>query len=446
MLFHGCMVGPDYQDPQMETPESFINASPVGASMPVDGWRGLFDSPELNTLIERAEVNNLNLQAAWQSVIASRTALRRVRSDILPSLNGGLRADFSESSGALSSTGVGSSSQRFDADLVANWEIDLFGRIRRSINATEASIEAQEALYQDLMFNIQADIAQLYFRINLLEAEVQVLEKSLETRSQSLALVRERFSAGTVSELAVVRTESLLANAQSRLLSVRRVQNSLIYSLALLLGETPSSFNFEPHAYDGSPPKIPSSIPSDLLQRRPDIRFAERALAEANERVGVAKASFFPSITLRGTIGQASRDWDELFDSNAQLESIRPGISIPIFQGGNLRANKEQAIALYERRYILYKQSVISAVTEVEDLLQSVRLIESQEEAILRVVESSRRAREISLFQFERGISDFINALDAERSALDAEQQYVQVKRAYFEDTIDLIRALGGAW
>lgn len=446
LLFHGCMVGPDYVEPQLETSASYLNSTDAESAPIMGGWRELFDSPELNALIDKAEANNLNLQAAWQSVVSSRAVLRRSRSDGLPDARGGLRADFSESSGELSSTGVGSSSERYDADIVVNWEIDLFGRIRRSIAAAEASLEVQEALYQDLMFNIQADVAQLYYRINNLEAEAEVLERSLKTRSQSLDLVRQRFDSGTVSELAVVQTESLLANAESRLLIIQRIQKSLIYSLALLLGETPSTFEFTPHAFDGRPPEVPTSIPIDLLERRPDVRVAERALAEANERVGLAKASFFPSITLRGALGQASRDWDQLFDSNAQLSSIRPGISVPLFLGGSLKANEEQAIALYERRYFLYKQTVISAITEVEDILQSIRMIEAQEQVQLRAVEASRRAREISLFQFERGISDFINALDAERSALNSEQLYLQLKSAYFEDTIDLVRALGGTW
>lgn len=412
----------------------------------MSGWREIFDSPELNVLIDRAEANNLNLQAAWQSVIASRTALRRVGSDRIPNVRGGLRADYSESSGALSSSGIGSSSERYDTDLVVNWELDLFGRIRRNINATEASIQGQEALYQDLLFNIQADVAVLYFRISSFQAEAELLERSQQTRHDSLELIRQRLSAGTVSELAVVRTESLLANAQSRLLAIKNVQNGLIYSLALLLGETPATFDFVPHPLEELPPKVPTSLPGELLERRPDIRFTERLLAEANERVGVAKASFYPSITLRGTLGHAARDWDELFDSNARLEGIRPGISVPLFQGGRLKANEEQAIAVYERRFLNYKQAIISAVTEVEDFLQSIQLIESQEEVLFRAVVASRRAREISLFQYERGISDFINALDAERSALNAEQQYLQVKRNYYVDTINLIRALGGIW
>jgi outer membrane protein, multidrug efflux system len=446
LLFHGCKVGPNYEEPKLELSPAYLNTSKVTGSAPMGGWRELFKSPELNALIEKAEANNLDLQAAWQSVIASRAVLRRTRADNLPEVDAGLRSNYFNNSGALSSSGVGDSGERYDADLAAFWEIDLFGRIRRSINATEASIEAQEALYQDLIFSIQADVALLYFRISSLQSEADVLERSLQTRKESYDLVKQRFEAGTVTELAVAQTASLLANAEFRFLGVQRLQNSLIYSLALLLGETPSTFQFTPRPLELDPPPVPNDLPGDLLKRRPDIRFAERSLAEANERVGVAKASFFPSITLRGTAGFASRNWDELFDSNANLDSLRPGISVPLFQGGRLKANEAQAIALYERRYFIYRKAVISAVTEVEDALQSLNLVQLQQEALFSAVESSRKAREISRVQYERGISDFISALDAERTALNAEQQYVQIKSVHFIDTIDLIRALGGSW
>ena len=445
LILSGCTMGPDYERPEADTPGRFVNSESSGPPMAVQ-WRELFQSPQLSTLLNRAEANNRTLKAAYQSVLASQAVLDRFRADGRPQVDAGLGADFFNNSDALAASGRGDNGERYDADLRIGWELDLFGRIRRSIQAAAADAEAQEALYTDFLITLQADVARHYFEINSLQAEIELLERSRQTRQESLDLIQQRFRTGTVSELDVAQTTTLLANAESRLFEVRRIQNSLIYSLAALLGETPSTFTFEPSPLTELPPPVPNGLPGELLERRPDIRRAERQLAADSERIGVAKASFFPSITLQGTAGFASRHWDDLFSSDAAFDSIRPGVSIPIFEGGRLRANEAVALANYHESLELYQQRVIDAVTEVEDFLQSIQLLESQRQAIDRSVTASNQAREISMLQYQRGISDFITALDAERTALNAEQQFVQVKRAQYIATINLIRALGGSW
>ncbi len=442
----GCVTGPKHEVPSLDLQTHYLNRSGDAGVLPAMGWRELFQSPGLNRLLDQAEANNLSLQAAWQSVLASRTAIQRFRSQGLPQIDAGGSVDFFENSDALASSGRGDSGEQYDADARVGWELDLFGRVRRSVEAAKASYEAEEALYHDLMFTLQADVALHYFQINSLQPEIELLERSRDTRAESLELIRQRFNAGTVSELAVAQTVSLLATAEARLYAVMRIQNSLLYSLAALLGETPATFQYEPAALESQPPVVPTGLAGELLERRPDIRLAERLLAESNALVGVAQADFFPRIVLSGDIGFAARDWDDLFKTVSEFSSGGGGVSIPVFQGGRLRANKARALAIREERSLQYRQSVISAVTEVEDLLQSVRLRGAQSEAIARSVDASSQARRISMLQYEQGILDFISALDAERSALDAEQQFEQVRRDQFIDTIDLIRALGGAW
>lgn len=442
----GCATGPKYETPASDEPAAFMNESSGTGSPPMSGWRELFRSPGLNGLLDQAEANNLTLQAAWQSVLASRATIQRFRAAGLPQVDAGLSGETFERSDALSGIGFGGAGDRFDADGRASWELDLFGRVRRSVEAAKAGYEAEKALYDDLMFTLQADVALHYFQINSLQAEIELLERSQETRAESLKLIEQRRRAGTVSELAVAQTASLLATAEARLYAAQRIQNSLLYSLAALLGETPATFAYEPKALKSSPPEIPGGLPGELLARRPDIRRSERSLAEANALVGVAKANYFPRITLSGTLGYAARDWDDMFESISRFENAGAGVSVPVFQGGRLRANEAQARALFEERSLRYRQTVISAVTEVEDFLQSVRLLESQSQAVARSVAASSNARRISTLQYEQGVSDFITALDAERTALDAEQQYEQVRRSQYVDTINLVRALGGGW
>ena len=446
LVLAGCVTGPKYEAPKTDDPTAFTNESDGRGSPPMSGWRELFRSPGLNSLLDRAEANNLTLQAAWHSVLASRAAIQRFRAAGLPQVDAGLSGETFERSDALSGTGRGNSGDRFDADGRAGWEFELFGRARSSVEAARANYEAEEALYNDFMFALQADVALHYFQINSLQAEIELLGRSQETRAESLKLIEQRRRAGTVSELAVAQTASLLATAEARLYAAKRIQNSLLYSLAALLGETPATFSYEPEALESAPPAIPAGLPGELLTRRPDIRRSERLLAEANALVGVAKADYFPRITLSGTLGFAARDWDDMFESISQFENAGGGVSIPVFQGGRLRANQVQAEALYEERSLLYQQTVIAAVTEAEDFLQSVRLLEAQSEALARSVEASSNARRISMLQYEQGVSDFITALDAERTALDAEQRFEQVKRNQYIDTINLIRALGGGW
>lgn len=445
LLLAGCAVGPDYERPEVETPSAFLN-SEAPTPPPMGGWREIFQSTELDALLRQAEANNHDLQAAWQSVLASRAVLQRFRADGRLQVDAGLTADYFNNSDALSTTGRGASGERYDADIQVGWELDLFGRILRTVQAASAYAKAQEALYQDLLFTLQADIAQHYFQINSLQSEIELLERGKQSRQESLELIQQRFRAGTVSELDVAQTTSLLANAESRLFATVRTQNSLIYSLAALLGETPSTFTFQPENLAAAPPSVPNGLPGQLIERRPDIRRSERQLAADSELIGAAKAAYFPSITLRGTAGFAPRNWDDLFSSDAALDSIRPGISVPIFEGERLRANEAVATANYNESLELYKQQVINAVTEAEDFLQSVRLLESQREALERSVVASNQAREISMLQYRRGVSDFITALDAERTALNAEQQLEQIRRAQFINTINLVRALGGSW
>lgn len=239
----GCVMGLDYERPEVDTPGAFQN-SDLTTAPPMGGWRNLFQIQELDRLLSQAEENNHTLRAAWQSVLASRATLRRFRSEALPQVDAGLRAEYFNNSEALVFR-QGDSGERYEADLQVNWELDLFGRIRRSVQAADATADAQEALYLDLLFTLQADIAQHYFQINSLQAEIELLERSRQTRQESLELIQQRFRTGTVSELAVAQTTSLLANAESRLFATVRVQTSLIYSLAALLGETPSTFSFE---------------------------------------------------------------------------------------------------------------------------------------------------------------------------------------------------------
>ena len=447
-IFSGCAIITSPPVPEFDVPDQFLNSevqSGNSANATRD-WISLFELEPLQELIEAAQTRNHNLRAAYQSVQSARAIARQFRSDAWPQIDGSLSANSFSDSAVISPDRISDSGERFDAALSAGWELDLFGRIRKSIRSAEANAAAQEALYYEILFTLQADVALFYFQANSLQSEIELLEKSRDTRQKSLELVQERFATGTVSELDVAQSETLLATAEARLFELRRIQSSFVYALGVLVGETPSTFDFKPKPLEHSLPKIPTGLPGALLTRRPDIKQAELLLAAASEQVGIAKASFFPQISLSGTIGYASYNLDELFKPSSYLENLGGQGSLPFFRGGRLRARLAQNRALYEKRLEEFKQVAIEAITEVDDLLQSTHLLEQQSDSLTLAVNAAQRAREISSIQYERGLVDFITALDAERTALDIEQQFVQVQRSQFVNTVNLLRALGGSW
>lgn len=447
-LLSGCSIIPSPPVPEFDAPNQFLN-SDIGSDLrtdPKSEWLSFFESEPLGDLLEKAQTNNHDLRAAYHSVQSARAITRQFRSDNWPQLEGSLSANSFSESAVISPDGVSDDGERYDAALSAGWELDLFGRIRKSIRSAEASAAAQEALYYQIMFTLQADVAQLYFQVNSLQSEIELLEQSRDTRQKSLALIQERFATGTVSELDVAQSETLLATAEARLFELKRVQNSLVYALGTLVGETPATFTFYPEPLTQPLPNIPSGLPGELLNRRPDVKEAEYLLAAVSEQVGIARTSFFPQISLSGAIGYAGFNWDELFKPSSAFENLGAQGSMPFFSGGRLRARLAQNKALYEQRLEEFKQVAIEAITEVDDLLQSTRFLKMQSESLSQAVSAAQRAREISSIQYERGLVDFITALDAERTALDIEQQFVQVQRSQFINTVNLLRALGGSW
>ncbi len=447
-LLSGCAATQSPPLPEFESPPSFLNADATGDGEPRihTAWAQHFDSEGLSELLLSAQSNNHSVSAAFHALQSSRAIVRQSRSELWPEIDGSASARRLSESATLSPNGVSDDIDRYDASLSAAWEIDLFGRIRKSVRADQANAAAQAALYEDIMLAVQADVVQSYFQINSFQSEIEILERSRETRRQSLELVEKRFDAGTVSELDVAQSQTLFAIAEARLFDLQRIQNSLIYGLAVLLGETPATFAFEPQPIEFAYEPTPAGLPSQLLARRPDVRQAEQRLAVASEEVGIAKVDFLPRISLSGAIGYAAYNWDALFKPASAFEELGAQGGASFFQAGGRRARLAQRQATFEQRLDEYKQIAIEAIAEVDDLLQSNRLLDARSKALQDAVGGARRAREISAVQYEKGVVDFIAFLDAERTALDIEQQFAQAQRTQIVNTVNLMRALGGPW
>jgi multidrug efflux system outer membrane protein len=327
------------------------------------------------------------------------------------------------------------------------WEVDLFGRVKSSVNAAEFDAEAALADFESTRLVLQADVASTYFELRALDQEAKTLDETVKLRQSELDLLNARLSAGDATELDVARSESVLANAQAELTAVTRRRSSVANGLAVLVGAPASAFDVAANAAPlGDPPPVPAGLPGDLLERRPDVARAERELAANNARIGVAKAAFFPRLLITGYAGFESADVGNLFNISSGIWSIAPSLSLPIFQGGRNQANLRRSHAAYEEGVARYRQSVLVAFKEVQNALTATRLLAQESAEIERELAASRRASELARTRYDAGFVGYLDVIDAERTALVAERVAAQLAGARYTNAVELVKALGGGW
>lgn len=449
LILSGCAVGPDYSVPQTDAPTAYSETGQparagTGAATEDSHWVELFDDANLAALIEAARANNHSLAALYQNTLRARALVQRDAAAGRPQLESAADYNRSENSEELNNFDDGD--DLYEATLTFGWEIDLFGRVARQVEAAKADAEAAEALYEDFLLVTETDVAINYFRLAALARELKVIEQSVDTRKESLSIVQRRFESGAVSNLDVAQSETLLAESEAELAVLRRERDVLEHALAVQTGQMPVDYSIDASLNGDHPTAPPAGIPAELLQNRPDLRQAERALAAASARVGVATANFYPRITLGGDAGFAALEADKWFRNSAGFYSYGPQIYLPIFQGGRLRAELTEREYAYAETLERYRQAVLEAFAEVEDALAGRRFLEEQRNARERAAEAATRARDISQNQYQNGLIDFITALDAERAALEAERRLTQVIGEQYENSVRLIRAIGGSW
>ncbi|MBL8860822.1 MAG: multidrug efflux RND transporter permease subunit [Planctomycetes bacterium] len=453
LLLAGCAaVGPDYQRPEtaaVSAPDwrDAPDLPPSAAEIPRGAWWRVFDDAGLDALQERVAAANHDLKAALARIEQALAGTKAVRANLYPSISANptwTRTEYSPNAGLpFSSATV--SDIRVPVDLA--WEIDLWGRVRRAVEAGERETDALAAAYESLRLSIHAEVAASWFTLRALDSEVDVLRRSVDVRRNALEIISSRLAAGTSNELDLARVENEVAIAEADLADVTRQREALRNALAVLAGEAPSGFQVEVGAWIAAePPAIPAGLPSELLERRPDIAAAERELAARNARIGVAVASYFPSIRLTGSAGYQSGELDDLFTAESRIWSLAPSISIPIFEGGRLEAEEQRARAAYEESLQLYRQRVLLAFREVQDALTATRLFAEQAAAQERATAAAKRVSDLSRTRFEAGFVSFLDVVDGARARLAAERASVQLQGRRFVNAVALVRALGGGW
>ena len=459
LMLSGCAVGPNYRRPAEETSAAQYKAEALGSwkegrpldTVPKGNWWEVFGDPALNELERRAAHANQGLKASMARVEQARAEARVARSELLPNLNfdpSYIRQRFSPNQ--LPSFGS-PTVNTFSTPLDLSYEIDLWGRVRRGFEAARDDAQATLAAFHNVLLTLQADVAQNYFALRALDAEIATVTGTVDLRKEQVRLVRSRFEGGIGSDLDVARAETELAATEAEAAALAQRRTELENALAILVGENPSTFQLATLQGDAASrnhqaPEVPAGLPADLLERRPDVSEAERQLAAANARIGVAKAAFFPVVRLTGSGGYLSGDAESLFNWESRAWSIGPSVSLPIFAGGRNRANYRRSQFIYDEAVAKYRQQILVAFGEVENSLAGIRHLAAQSAAQQRAVANARRATALATDRYRSGIVSFLEVVDATREALQAERADARLAGQRQIAAVQLIKALGGGW
>ncbi len=480
-LLAACTLGPDFASPETTTPTTLFTERPQplatpsrAISDPIDlVWWKMFDDPQLSLLVERVASSNLDVRLAAIRIDQSRAERGIVASAQFPTINGnasyvrqqasnrgvftklgknavGATAANGTPGGAGAITGV--QIEPFDAyqyGLDASWELDLWGRVRRAVESSDASVVASEEAMRGALLSRLAEVARDYIELRGAQLRLQIARDNLKTAKQSQDIVAQRAAGGLTTDLDVANAAAQVSTVAAEIPRIEQEEAHLMNALGLLLGEPPQALRSElatPKPIPPVPPKVPVGFPSELARRRPDIRQADANLHSATADIGVAEANFYPSLTLNGSVGIQSLKVQSLWNWNAEQYALGPTLNMPIFEGGRLKAQLELRKAQQREAAVKYQQTVLTAWTEVDDALTAYEAEQRRREQLIEAVKYNRRALALAQSRYKEGVSDFIEVLDAQRSQLATEQLLAISTANVSGNLVALYKALGGGW
>jgi multidrug efflux system outer membrane protein len=449
-----CTVGPRYQRPAVEQPPAFKSEPPASAvALPESGWWKLYADQELEGLIAAANAANQTLRQAVARVDEARALARVAGSYLYPSVSANPAFSRARLSGTRASQVTGqpvTGGSILDdwivpADL--SYEIDVWGRVRRSYEASRAAARAAVADEAVVRLTVQTQVASFYYTLRSLDAQDQILTQTDEAYREQVRILSVQLKNGLVGAIAVSQAQATLQTASAQLQDVRRARADVEHALAILCGRPAPSFSIPVRPlHDSTPPAVPPGLPAELLTRRPDVAEAEQNVMAANARIGVATANFYPRFMLAGAAGFESASASDLFAWKSYIASILPSISLPIFQGGQLKANLAAAKAQYEQTVAAYVQQVFVAYGDVEDALTDLRLLTEEVARLREAVDASQNYLRLARSQYQHGLADYLLVIDAERTLLANRLLLAQTSNLQMGASVHLIKALGGGW
>jgi NodT family efflux transporter outer membrane factor (OMF) lipoprotein len=448
LVLGGCAVGPDYQRPNVDAPAfketgNWKPAEPA-EQLPRGKWWEAYGDPVLNGLQDRIEVSSNTLHIAEAQYRQAQAAATIASAALFPSVS----ADGSASRTSTPARGTTPASllNTFGAGLAASWEFDVWGQVRRNAEAGRAAVAASAADLESVRLSLHATLAQTYFSLRVADTEQRLYERIIADYMRSLKMTQNRYAQGVDTRADVAAAEAQLKTAQAQSLEIGLQRSQLEHAIAVLLGQPPAAFSLPPADLTIQPPVPPALIPSQQLERRPDIAGAERRLAAACAQIGVAKGGYFPVISLSGSAGYQAQRYEHLLAAPNEIWSLGAGAIMPLFEAGKVRAQVRQARAVYEESLATYRQTVLAAFQEVEDNLAAAAILTHEAAVQAEALAAARQSAAITLNQYQAGTVSYLNVVTAQATQLDAERTAVQLLGRLLNASVTLLKAAGGDW
>jgi NodT family efflux transporter outer membrane factor (OMF) lipoprotein len=443
-LAAACAVGPDYQRPKFETTENYKEQADWKPSEPNDvlsrgPWWNIFGDDELSALEAKIEISNENVKAAAAAFDQARALVAQARAGFWPTLSAGVGAQRGAIGAVPPRTTV-------DASVSGNWTLDIWGQIRRTVESDRASAQASAAALAAATLSAQGELAIDYFQLRVQDQLQRILDDIVVAEQQSLKIAESRYRFGVAAKADVVSAQTQLLNSQAQQISAKIQRGILEHAIAVLIGQMPASFSLTPSAMRAGVPTVPAGVPSTLLERRPDVAEAERRMAAANAQIGVAKAAFFPSLTLSGSDQYSNSTFSRLVSASNRVWAVGPQLAETLIDGGLRRAQVAQARAAYQASVASYRQTVLSGFEQVEDQIVTLRVLEQQAVVEDAAVAAAIEAERLTLNQYKAGTVPYSSVITAQTTRLASEETALNVLSNRLQASVALIEALGGGW
>ena len=472
--FSGCNVGPKYNPPvptaptvYKESPDQFKEMDGWKVAQPQDGalrgnWWEIYNEPELNDLEQQLNVDNQNIKQSFESFMEARALVRQARSQYFPTV--GVGPTFSRArqssnigggnSGSASTTGSGTGSSSnsgkafntIDLPITASWEPDLWEKVRNTVRSQQYQAQLSAADLENVRLSEQASLAQFFYEIRGQDELQRILDDTVRADREAYDLEQNRYQNGIDDQISVVEAKTTLESAESSAANLGIARAQFEHAIAVLIGKPASAFSLPVKAMVTAPPPIPVGLPSQLLERRPDVAAAERNMASANAQIGVAKAAFYPTLDLSAGAGLESSTFKHLLDWSSRFWSVGPTVSETVYDGGLRRATVNQYIATYNANVAAYRQSVLTAIQQVEDNLAAVRILSQQIKHQQQAVDSAQVFLNLEKNRYDTGIDPYIDVTTAQTTLLNDQQLLANLQIQQMTASVQLIEALGGGW
>ena len=445
-LLAGCTLGPDYQRPDLDVPAQFKQVQGWSLAAPADAlergqWWTLYSDAELNGLVERLQVSNQNLAAAEAQYRQARALVRGARAPFYPQLSS--NAGVTRSAQGNGDSGV---SKRYELGLSAAWELDIWGKLRRSLEASEADFAASSADLAAVRLSLQSELVQNYLQLRVIDQQQRLLDATVAAYERSLRLTENQYEAGIVPRSDVTQAITQLKSTQAQAIDLTWQRAQLEHAIAVLVGETPASLAIAKQASVPSLPAVPIALPSQLLERRPDVAAAERRVMAANARIGVAEAAWYPDLTLSAAGGYRGASFADWIETPNRFWSLGPQLALRLFDGGARRAELERSEAAYDQTVAQYRQAVLDSFREVEDYLVQLRALEQESVVQAEALEAARESLRLMENQYRAGRVDYNSVVNVQATALANERTNLTLLGSRLTASVQLIAALGGGW